>query len=311
MKKNIAGHQHIISLLQKSLEKKHAHAFLFAGDSHIGKTAVSDFVIDFLIPHDFQKLNVLDLRCEEDKLVISIEQIIEMQKQIVLKPTNKYPIVVRINEPELLSDEAANRILKILEEPPEYVIFILITSNEHLVMDTIKSRCQKINFQNVSDDDIREFVLENNGSIPSNFDNILQFAHGCPGKVMRAIEDPEYFDNYIQDLKSVIAMLDKPSVEQLQIIQEWFSSRKSYIEKKKKLEYTLSLLEELLHGIIALQNNEKGILNDASLEKIAKKLSHRNIIDLFNVLTEHARKLKFNPDIQTMAHHITLLSTHK
>ncbi len=303
----IAGHQNIIKTLEYSLKEKHSHAFLFSGAENLGKNTVADWFVEKILSDKSNSLeNTFNLIRKENKLNISIEQVIELQKFILLKPTNNLPIIVRISEPEFFSDEAANRLLKILEEPPEYVIFILITHNEKSVLPTIKSRCEILHFNQVNSDVIRDYILDTRGVVPSNFDKILVFANGRPGRVIRALDDPDYFSNYINDLKSVLALLDSTTSEQSKLIQEWFSNKKPYIERKKKMEYTLSLLQELLHGIIAIQNSDQVPLV-LDLDKISKKLSKKQIINLFDNLMKHNKQMAFNPDVQTIANHITFL----
>ena len=61
-----------------------------------------------------------------------------------------------------MTREAANSLLKTLEEPPEYAVIILITSNESKLLATIKSRCMKINFMAIPDEQIINYLKQNN-----------------------------------------------------------------------------------------------------------------------------------------------------
>ena len=69
-----------------------------------------------------------------------------MVKDVFEKPIRSERKVYIINDGEKMTKEAQNSLLKTLEEPPEYVVIILITSNENLLLNTIKSRCAKIKF---------------------------------------------------------------------------------------------------------------------------------------------------------------------
>ena len=60
-----------------------------------------------------------------------------------------------------MTREAANALLKTLEEPPDYAVIILITSNESKLLATIKSRCMKINFMPISDEQITNYLQQN------------------------------------------------------------------------------------------------------------------------------------------------------
>ena len=64
-----------------------------------------------------------------------------------------------------MTKEAQNALLKTLEEPPEYAVIILVTSNENLLLNTIKSRCIKILFSNLSDEEILEYFERNHEDI--------------------------------------------------------------------------------------------------------------------------------------------------
>jgi len=300
----IAGHQNIITTLEYYFQKKHSHAFLFAGVESLGKTLVSDWFIEKIFSvdnlHEVKIENVLDVKIELDKLIISLEQVVRLQQQIFLKPFNNLPLIVRIFGPEFFSAEAANRLLKILEEPPMYVIFILITNNEQLVLPTIKSRCEIMHFGRVDDGKIRDYLLNTQGSLPSNIEQIISLADGRPGLVKRFLEDSDYLESYLNDLNKILTFLTGDVVAQLAILQDWFNNKKSYNERKKQMEYMLSLLQELLHAIILTKGGKKVLLLPG-LNDTAKQFSQKQILYCLENLFKNQQKLVYNPDIQTMA----------
>ena len=83
---------------------------------------------------------------EQDGNSIKIAQIREMQENVYTKPIVSRKKVFIINDSDKMTEEAQNSLLKTLEEPPEYIIIILITANENKLLNTIKSRCLKISF---------------------------------------------------------------------------------------------------------------------------------------------------------------------
>ena len=87
---------------------------------------------------------------EPDGKVIKIEQIRELQTKVIEKPVNSNKKVYVINDADLMTKEAQNCLLKTLEEPPEYIVIILIVNNESKVLTTIKSRCMKIYFEKIN-----------------------------------------------------------------------------------------------------------------------------------------------------------------
>ena len=94
----------------------------------------------------------------EDGKSIKIEQIRQLQEKVIEKPINSGKKVYIINNSELMTIEAQNCLLKTLEEPPEYVVIILIVSNENKLLTTIKSRCTKIYFESLSNEKIENYT---------------------------------------------------------------------------------------------------------------------------------------------------------
>ena len=81
-----------------------------------------------------------------------------MQEKVVEKPIISPKKVYIINDAELMTKEAQNCLLKTLEEPPEYVIIILIVSNESKLLNTVKSRCVKIEFSKLTNEEINNYL---------------------------------------------------------------------------------------------------------------------------------------------------------
>ena len=83
-----------------------------------------------------------------------------MQKNVYEKPILSNKKVFIIDESEKMTEEAQNSLLKTLEEPPEYMVIILISSNENKLLNTIKSRCLKINFLNIDNVELKSYIKE-------------------------------------------------------------------------------------------------------------------------------------------------------
>ena len=98
--------------------------------------------------------------------------------------------------------EAQNCLLKTLEEPPEYATIILILSNENKLLNTIKSRCTKISFKNLSNTDLINYANINDINVSNNFLNIC---NGSIGKLISLKDESELYislDKIIRDLES-------------------------------------------------------------------------------------------------------------
>ena len=96
----------------------------------------------------------------EEGTGIKIADIRLITEKVIEKPIISNKKVYIINDSEMLNIESQNCILKTLEEPPEFVTFILITSNENMLLNTIKSRCMTIKFRNIEDHILEKYAKE-------------------------------------------------------------------------------------------------------------------------------------------------------
>lgn len=101
-----------------------------------------------------------------------------------------------------MTKEAQNSLLKVLEEPPEYASIILIASNENKLLNTIRSRCIKINFNKLNEQDIIKYCTKNNINIDKN---IISHAGGSIGKTIKIQNSKEEY----QKVEEIIDKINK------------------------------------------------------------------------------------------------------
>ena len=104
--------------------------------------------------------------------------------------------------------EAQNCLLKTLEEPPEYAIIILVLANENKLLNTIKSRCTKINFQNISNENLIKFANSNNFSVTNT---LLDMCNGSIGKLLSLKNDSEIYSA----LDNVLASFSQKNIAEI------------------------------------------------------------------------------------------------
>ena len=176
MFENIAGHENIKNILSNNINTKNIlHSYLFIGEEGIGKKMLAkEFAKAILCTSENNKPCNICKSCvefntnnnanfnliNEEGSAIKIEQIRNMQVKIAEKPINSNYKVYLINDAELMTQEAQNCLLKTLEEPTEYIVIILITSNENKVLNTIKSRCMKLYFNNLDKNSVKKVLTE-------------------------------------------------------------------------------------------------------------------------------------------------------
>lgn len=148
-----------------------------------------------------------------------------MNSKIIEKPITSNRKVYIINNSEKMTTDAQNCLLKTLEEPPEYASIILICSNETQMLTTIKSRCTKIAFQEISKKEISDYLEKDTKEKVS--ENILELAEGSIGKALQ-IKDKEELYSKIEAIVNSIETIKKSEI--------WSSSEIIYKETENIFE---------------------------------------------------------------------------
>lgn len=159
----LTGQEFVVTTLRKSIEAgRIAHAYLFSGPRGVGKTSSARLVAKALncvkgptadpcnvCPQCLEiargaSLDVIEIDGASNT---SVNDVREIKDEVLFAPANsKYKVYI-IDEVHMLSNSAFNALLKTIEEPPPYVVFIFATTEIHKVPATIKSRCQQYNFR--------------------------------------------------------------------------------------------------------------------------------------------------------------------
>lgn len=104
--------------------------------------------------------DVFVISCKDGKSSISKEQIREMREKICFSPNEMKKRVIIIRNAELMTVEAQNALLLTLEEPPEYVVFILLTENSRGLLETVRSRAPIFRIKRLEDETVRKYLTE-------------------------------------------------------------------------------------------------------------------------------------------------------
>ena len=167
---DVYGQDVIVKIIKNSiLNNQINHAYLFAGPRGTGKTSIAKIfakIINCEHPVDCKPCGKCVSCTQENNSDIieidaasnnGVDEIRELRNKVNLLPAyGKYKVYI-IDEVHMLTQGAFNALLKTLEEPPAHVIFILATTDPHKVIETILSRCQRLDFKKIS----TEAIVEN------------------------------------------------------------------------------------------------------------------------------------------------------
>lgn len=254
----LIGNEKIKQNLIKILNNETAsHSYMFIGTKGIGKKLFAkEFAKGILCINEQEKLcgncksciefvnsnnpDYYEIGLEDEENSIKIETIRQMQKRVQELPIVSNRKVYIIDDSEYMTKDAQNCLLKTLEEPPEFVTIILIVSNENKILNTIKSRCIKIYFNNLTDEELKKYVNENLENDTFS-ENMLKASDGSAGKAKQIYENKELYediDKIFNNIESYTLLDVIPNMEVLyknkEVIQDILEYINTIFIKKAK-----------------------------------------------------------------------------
>ena len=253
MFENIVGNKKNKEILEKTIElNKISHSYIFWGIEGIGKKMVAKEVAKKVLCLEERTENCNCKSCiefdsnnnpdfqiiEDDDGKIKIEQIRQMQRKVAEKPIISNSKVYIIDNADTMTKEAQNCLLKTLEEPPEYITIILICSNEDNLLSTIKSRCTRIYFEQIKEEEIKKYIKL---KFPEQqiSENMIKFSQGSISKAIELNAKKEIYENIEQIL------LDMQNKDLIDIVKMFEIIYKSKEEIESILEYINVVLLKL------------------------------------------------------------------
>ncbi len=299
---DIIGQEFAKKYLTNSINNnKISHAYMFEGIEGIGKKKLTEELAKLLL--DISDVNNSPdyIEIKPDGNSIKIAQIRNLQTDIIIKPHKDYKIYV-INDAHKMTVEGQNALLKTLEEPPQYAIIILVTSNKEALLDTIKSRCEIIKFLPISLIDLKKYLIQK-GVDEQRAQLLATFSRGSIEKALELSESSE-FALMREEIQSYIErLLDKNIVDILDISLD--------IEKYRgDIFNILDIMINYFRDIMFIKEkiDKNMIINSDKitfLQNMSKKISYSQVSKIIDIIEETKKKIRsncnFNISMQVMA----------
>ena len=322
---DVIGQTHVTETLKNEVKSgRISHAYLFTGSRGTGKTSCAKILskaINCLNPQNgnpcgeceicksIEQENILDIVEIDAASNNGVENIRSMREEVVFSPTkSKYRVYI-VDEVHMLSTGAFNAFLKILEEPPPHVVFILATTEIHKLPTTIVSRCQRFDFHRLSPDDISErikYICEKeNIKIDNEAVNIISVcADGAMRDALSILDQCANACNRDINEDSVRQILGISGIEYLSEIYGYIKSgnakeciksiNKMYVQSKSMDRFCKELLE-YFRDLMILKITKKTV--NSSLKSIdSSELDLNKILHSLDVLQESYKNINAGVD---------------
>ena len=322
---DVCGQDIIVKIIKNSIQNNQInHAYLFAGPMGTGKTSVAKIFAKIIncenpkncIPcgkctscTQANNSDIIEIDAASNN---GVDEIRELRNKVNLLPAyGKYKVYI-IDEVHMLTQGAFNALLKTLEEPPAHVIFILATTDPHKIIETILSRCQRLDFKKISEEAIIKNLekIAQEEKIDIDKDALKEIAHLADGGMRDSVGMLDQARAYtegkitLEDIHDINGTLtENDLIELIQDIKEekidkLLEKIDNYNDKGKNF---VKLTEELIDFIknILLYKEAKTyfetkVQNAENYEKISKEVTINQLFSYIETLNKYSFEMKNN-----------------
>lgn len=325
---DVVGQKHIIKILKNAcVTNRISHAYVFSGLRGIGKTTIARIfakAVNCELSKDGEPCNVcrncLSIINDETTDVIEldaasnngVDQMRDILEKVNFLPSSLKKKVYIIDEAHMLSTAAFNALLKTLEEPPAHVIFILATTEPYKLPSTILSRCQRLDFQQLSTHEIVEMLSkvvtkENIGITDEALLGIAEASEGSMRDALSILDQARVYESNQITLQDVNSLTGRISQEYLTSLVKAINEKNiqlaidnigQLIENGKEVSRILTCLIQFCRDLLLYKSvrDESDIIymyKKEDFEELADELSDKKLFYYVDSFVEIQNKIRY------------------
>ncbi len=314
--RDIVGHKSVINHLQDAIEtRKISHAYIFEGEKGSGKKELADAFSRALQCEKQEKdscgvcHSCLQAKSHshpdiiwvdhEKENIISVDEVRKkINNDIVIKPYSGPYKVYIVDEAQKLNEQAQNALLKTIEEPPEYAVILLLTTNAGAFLPTIVSRCITLHLKPVEYKEVEKYILEHTDADSEKVKFLVKYSMGNIGKAMRLAQSEE-FDEMREDCVHLLKYIDE--MTEYEVVEYMKSLSKYKLEITEFLDMMMMWYRDVL--LFKATGKVDQIIFREEYNKIKEQTIYKSYEKLNNILAafETAKKrLRANVNFDTV-----------
>jgi DNA polymerase-3 subunit delta' len=307
---DIVGHERVVDLLRRALrDRRIGHAYLISGPQGVGKRTLAIRLAQALncerLGPGAERGLLDDARdaeppcgaCRRCRLiasgnhpevrvvgvqppsrVIRVADVESIQSDAALRAADVFRKVYVLEQAELLHPDAANRLLKTIEEPPPSVVMILTTVDPEATMETIVSRCQHLRLRPLRRDHLSAHLVGSLGLAPERAELLAALSEGCVGRALSLADDEKALERRARLLDELTSLLDMDRVARLQYAR---TLGDRWSKDQDGVREVLGIWLRWWRDVLLLQGGLDGrIVNldrRSGLERLARALSSQEV----------------------------------
>lgn len=285
---NIIGQSALVSQLKRLiLSNKVGHAYAFSGAPGMGKRTIALSFIKDLLCNNPKNDNCTCISCRtfnegtnpdfyevvSDKKSIGVDSIRDLQQDVANRPTYCSKKVYLIDDADSMTVQAQNCLLKTLEEPPEYVVIILLSVNIEALLPTVQSRIINLRMNPYTKEEMVQIICTMYSVRNEDLEFIINFSRGIPQDAINLIEEGS-----VRELRSkIFYLLERPSD-----FEQFENFRKYALDNKEDVHMIFDILLSFYRDCIMLKHGmENRLINLDKKDIIRDVVSHYSSHKLF------------------------------